>query len=262
MGDFDTDTDNLDFFDFGGDDFLGTFLATDDSEDDEGAESDFDLGVFQEDADKPFETRYQRPKVTYFDSDAITSDNARKLAVKLPLKKNERADAIISGSFIFGDFIEQYIRAHAIHVEKLTIATLSLSQDNVDSLDRLLQERLVERLDLIVSSYFYSHEQHPGGLIPRIYAQLDTSDRFRLAVCGSHCKVTLLDTQDGRRIVLHGSANLRSSSNIEQMCLEENADLFSFYSDAFTNIVERYNTINHEIRNKELFREVSRKRFD
>ena len=38
-------------------------------------------------------------------------------------------------------------------------------------------------------------------------------------------------------MVIHGSANLRSSGNIEQFTIEENPELYDFYEDLFENII-------------------------
>jgi hypothetical protein len=42
----------------------------------------------------------------------------------------------------------------------------------------------------------------------------------------------IFETYCGMKIVIHGSANLRSSDNIEQIDIEENEELFN-YSDEF-----------------------------
>lgn len=265
MTDEATEIDLFGSFDFGEetDLFLNPFTSEEDEEEDD----DFDRTIFDEDeaGGGPFATRYLKPKVTFFNADQITSDNARKLAHDIgEIREGHRVDTIISGSFIFGDFFEQYLREHNLTTERMVVATLSLSKDNVDSFARLLREGVVKHLDLIVSSYFYANERHTGGLIPYIVEELDLlsgGDRFQLAVCGSHCKITLFETDKGDKIVAHGSANLRSSANIEQVCIEGNSELYSFYLDAFDNIIDRYKTINREIRYTELFEVVSRKRF-
>ena len=50
---------------------------------------------------------------------------------------------------------------------------------------------------------------------------------------------------------MHGSANLRSSGNIEQFTIEENPELYEFYEEKYSKIIEKYATINHSIRMKE-----------
>lgn len=102
----------------------------------------------------------------------------------------------------------------------MTITTLSLSQNNIDSLHNLMEGGYIGELNLIVSVYFWAHEIHQ--LIPYIYRQLDINDRFQLCVGGIHTKTTQFETMGGRKVIIHGSANLRSSGSVEQFTIEEN----------------------------------------
>ena len=56
----------------------------------------------------------------------------------------------------------------------------------------------------------------------------------------------------GKYIVCHGSANLRSSGNVEQITLEENPELYNFYRTFFQAIEEEYKTIRKPIRANKL----------
>lgn len=124
----------------------------------------------------------------------------------------------------------------------MTISTLSLNENNVDSLANLCNGGFVDELNLIVSDYFFAHERQ--NLIPYLYQELDKENRFQLAVAGSHCKLCLIETHCGLHIVMHGSANLRSSSNIEQLVVEENAELYAFNDEYQDAIIRHYKTIN------------------
>lgn len=203
-------------------------------------------------------TRYTLPKVYKIPADFVMYDNAEKLARELRLDRYQRSDVIISGAFIFGDFIEAYMTTHRAATERMTISTLSLSQNNVDSLANLMEAGYIGRLDMIVSVYFWSHERY--GLIPYIYRKLDKDDRFQLAVAGVHTKTVHFETRGGRKIVIHGSANLRSSGSIEQFTIEENPELFDFYTEQYDKIIDRYKTINKAVRNADLWDIMTRKR--
>ena len=133
----------------------------------------------------------------------------------------------------------------------MDITTLSLGQENIDSLHTLLDKGYVDSLNLIVSAYFYAHEAH--RLIPYIYGRLDIDNRFQLAVAGTHMKTCLIETLGGKKVIIHGSANLRSSANIEQFTIEENPELYMFYCEIDNNILSTYSTINKEIRGEQLF---------
>ncbi len=90
--------------------------------------------------------------------------------------------------------------------------------------------------------------------MPMIYEALDRKDRFQLAVAGIHTKTVQIETLGGRKIIIHGSANLRSSGNIEQITIEENEDLYDFYEGVFDNVLENYKTINKALRGKKLWK--------
>lgn len=208
---------------------------------------DLDLSLFDVmNDDLCEETRYVKPKVHPMKASYVCYDNALRLAEDLPMAEGVRYDVFVGGDFIFGDFIEAFITRNNAKCSRLLITTLSLSQDNVDSLANLMQLGYVDQLDLIVSAYFYAHEIH--ALVPYMHQVLDVDNRFQLAVAGVHTKTTQFETLGGKKILIHGSANLRSSGNIEQFTLEENPELYDFYQEHFDKILERYATIRKPIR--------------
>lgn len=233
--------DDLDFGDVGVDDM-----------------PDIDLGIFDVLDGEEEQSRYTKPKVYGMKKSHIMYDNAEKLARDLRLDFGERADVFVSGNFIFGDFIEAYFTEHRVRADVMTISTLSLSQNNVDSLQILMDGGYVGRLNLIVSAYFYGNER--GALIPYIYRCLDKDDRFQLAVAGIHTKTCQFHTLGGRKILIHGSANLRSSGNIEQFTVEENPELYDFYDENFTKILDTYATVRKPIRHTRLWEEFTKEK--
>jgi hypothetical protein len=131
---------------------------------------DLDLMEFLP-SDETEETRYTLPKVVPMREDFVLYDNAQKMARELRLGFGERFDAFVSGSFIFGDFIEAYLTTQNACAKRMTISTLSMSQNNVDSLHTLMEKGYIEELNLIISVYFWGNER--SSLIPYIYKQLD-----------------------------------------------------------------------------------------
>jgi hypothetical protein len=226
---------------------------------------EFDPAIFDfiGESDQPQdETRYTKPKIYRTNQSFVCYENAEKLAQELTVSKGERADVFVSGSFIFGDFLEAYIVQRNAKCRKMTVTTLSLSQENVDSLHNLLAGGFVDELNLIISAYFFGHERH--SLIPYIYEKLDVDNKFQLAVAAIHTKTAQFETIGGRKIIIHGSANLRSSANIEQFTIEENEELYTFYDEHFGKIIERYATISKKkpVRNAELWDIFTRKKFN
>lgn len=171
---------------------------------------------------------------------------AEELARDIKPELGMRVFVFLDGTFIAGDFIEAWFVEQNIRTKELTISTLSLSPNNVDSLANLMECGYVENLNLIVSDYFYSHERQ--SLVPYIREKLDKDNRFQFAAAGTHCKLTMFETQKGAKVVIHGSANLRSSSNIEHITIEENTDLYDFTMELHRKIIEKYQTINKAVR--------------
>lgn len=202
-----------------------------------------------------FDTRYIKPKWSpELTSAQLKYRNAEKLAEDIILHENSRYFAIIDGSFIFGDFIEALVVNNNLLVEQMLISTLSMSEDNIDSLANLLNGGFVQELNLIVSDYFYSHERH--NLIQYAYDELDKDNKFQLAVASSHCKICIF-ASGSLKVVIHGSANLRSSSNIEQIVIEVNDDLYDFIHDYQMKIVNHYATIKKSIRDSKLWNTIT-----
>lgn len=206
------------------------------------------------------ETRYIKPKVYTKPSDFVMFDNAEKLARNIEITEGSRYDVVVNGSFIFGDFLEAFIVRNNAKCKKLTISTLSMNQNNIDSLHALITHGYIDELNLIVSAYFYNMEIR--ALIPYIYRQLDIDNRLQLAVANVHTKTAQFETLGGKKIIAHGSANLRSSGSIEQFTIEENPELYDFYDEMFARILERYRTINKAVWGKQLWAELVKQKFN
>lgn len=183
----------------------------------------------------------------------IRYEYAVDFAKALDIGEGTRHMAIVSGNFIFGDFIEALFVEKNIHTKRLTVSTLSMSQENIDSLENLMNGGFVDRLDLIVSSYFYAHERGKSGLIPYIYKTLDIDDRFQLAAAGVHTKTVTFETAGGKCITMHGSANLRSSRSIEQVMIEEGRELMEFFEASYEPILKRWATVRKDLRADKLW---------
>lgn len=193
---------------------------------------------------KPPKTKniaYKRLKYAY----------AEQLVDDIDFKSLDRVYCIVAGSFVFSDFIEAFVVKNNILVEEMIISTLSYSQHSIDGLQNLINGDYVKKLYLIVSDYFFAHERNK--LIKNTYEQLDVDDKFQLAAAGTHCKTYQFKTSGGKHIIIHGSINLRSSSNIEQFVIEDNKELYDFNKEYQMRIIEKYKTINKSIRDKNLF---------
>lgn len=214
----------------------------------------FDEDIFEE-IDFNFdnsEKKYCTPKKTK--SKNVKYKNASKLSKEISLSVNERYFCIVDGSFIFGDFIEAFIVDRNLKVKELTLSTLSMSQENIDSLANLVNGGFVDKLNIIISDYFYSHERH--NLIKYLLATINNSV-LQLAVCRTHTKITFFETNDGKKIIMYGSANLRSSDNLEQFSIEHNEELYDFNRNFHNQIIDKFKTINKSLKNKELWQTIA-----
>ena len=179
--------------------------------------------------------------------------NADELAQSLGAC-DTRTFVLLDGTFIFGDMIEALIVRNDWDCIELTISTLSMSQENIDSLANLVNGGFVRALNLVISSFFFSHERHT--LMPYLYEQLDVNDTLQVAVASVHTKIVMIKTACGRTITIHGSANLRTSSNIEQIAIDPSPALFAFCADVHHAIIAKHKTINKQVRRTDLWQAV------
>jgi hypothetical protein len=215
----------------------------------------FDLNI---DVDLELETRYVKP--AYFRAVSqrnIKAEHAKDLVKSIKLERGMRIHAVVSGNFVFSHFLRELLMENDIKAKRVVISTLSMSQECVEALKDICDLGYCDQLDLIVSAYFYSHEKH--ALIPYIYEALDHDKGadFQLAVAGTHCKTIQIETEHGAKMVIHGSANLRSSGCLEQFSIEENPELHDFHNEYADKILEVYSTIKKEVRRKRLWEAVN-----
>ena len=173
-------------------------------------------------------------------------ENAEAFARQIDLSPGARTFAWVSGNFIFGDVIEALVTARRVGIRRLYICSLSISQENIDSLKNvmLLMGDELERLVLVFSGYQYSHEKY--NLVPYMYSELDDPmNRVQIAFGRWHAKLITMETVTGRTITIHGSANLRSSNSVEQIMVEvDNQALHDFNASIMEDIARRFGTIN------------------
>lgn len=207
---------------------------------------DFDLGDFDfEEREPDRRTRILQPRIdTSILTQAVHFDHAMELAEKIDLSGRTRTYAWVSGSFIFGDILEALWRSRNVDIKELSIASLSISEENVDSWAGLLAQGNIEKFNLVCSAYFYSH--YKFDLVPYLYQQLGNDPRVQIAFGAYHMKIMTLETHHGNTLTIHGSANMRSSTNIEQIMVEPNdRELHEFNARMIADICDKYGTINH-----------------
>lgn len=193
--------------------------------------------------------RFKRPLFAKY-------DNAAKAARAIGrLEDGDHVNMIVSGDFIAGDFIEAYLDENRLIAEEIIISTLSLSRDNIDSLVNIRDDFLDGRMGLIVSDYFYANERRAG--VQDIIEQL-TADNFYFAVAGIHTKITLIRTRCGMALTIGGSANLRSSMNVEQITIDNHEDIYQFHRQWMASIINEYRVTHQMLRRQPLWQLVAK----
>jgi hypothetical protein len=189
------------------------------------------------------EARYQLPpRCADVPEELALYEYAKDCAASLGLFAGCHYYRVVSGNFIFGDLIEAVLVEKHIQAKELTISTYSLSEANIDSLAGLLKSGHVQKLNLIMSAGQFAQEF--GGIVKYLLEQLDTDEnRFQFAAAGTHCKLALIETARGNKLTFDGSANYRSSGNIEQFNLREGADFYDFNYNFQKRILDRYAVI-------------------
>lgn len=192
-------------------------------------------------------TRYDRPRIYDNVLGEVAYEHACDFVDGLDLHDGYRAFAFVSGNFVFGDVLEAMVDQHKIAPRSMTIQTLSMSEENIDSLANVvdLMDGRLERLRIILSVYFWGHEHHPGQLVPYLYERLDVPGlRFDVAFASIHTKIVSVETLAGNHLVMDGSANLRSSRNIEQLRVECDDALYDYVEGFADRVFAAYSVVN------------------
>ncbi len=167
----------------------------------------------------------------------IRPENAAFLLDHLPASPQDRTHCMLRGDFVLCELIPLVIaaRGRSPHVH---ISTLGLSAANADTLVALLNADLIGELTLVVSHYFQQVDK--TTVYRAVESKLATipADRCRLVVTRSHAKVICLPTASGDSYVFEGSANLRSSDNIEQLVITNDPDTLAFHSSWLEHLEE------------------------
>lgn len=201
--------------------------------------SSLDFGNLFENADSGFsfgEKEFvSRAKLNHA---PVIYENALAMAKELDISKDYFA--IVSGKFVYGDFLEALCDVHNLEPHMIIISTLGLGQNNVDSIVNCVDYLGCKRVGLVVSNYFYGVERH--GLIP--YMVQEFSGRpVSVAVCASHSKIALIDSDKGK-FTMFGSANLSSSNNLEEFSIVHDLTIYNFCYKMFARVLNDFRIID------------------
>lgn len=202
---------------------------------------------------EPRRQRILKPRVDVklLDRRLVSYDNARDFVRELDLSPTARTFAWLDGSFIFGEIMEALCEiGHP--VRRAWMTSLGISEENIDSFYNCFALYGLEKLSLLLSGYFYSHEK--WKLIPYMYEKLDVEietapdvwePAFQVGFFNMHAKMMCLELLDGTKLTIHGSSNLRSSNSIEQIMAETDPEFFDFNVGVIREYMRTYFTVNH-----------------
>ena len=171
----------------------------------------------------------------------IRPENAAPLVDALPAGPEDRTHCVLRGDFVLCDLIPAIVRRHG-PLGHVRIATLGLSTANAQSLAALVTAGRIAQLTLVVSHYFQQVDRtttyrEVAGELARIGA--------RLAVTRNHAKILLLPFAVApgfltarAPLVIEGSANLRSSDNLEQIAIFADPELHDFHAAWIDQLAE------------------------
>ena len=152
----------------------------------------------------------------------VKPENAAELVRQIAdLDEGDRLHAVLAGDFILCHAVTQL--AEIMKPESVTLATLSLSRQNVDALAAALDAGHIGRINFLISEYFAATNK----AIMAHMEQAAKSRRWRIGSKRSHAKIA---TFSAGHIVIESSGNLRSSQSVEQLSAFSDRALHDFHA--------------------------------
>ena len=169
----------------------------------------------------------------------IKPENALVVVRRLP-EPGGTTHCILRGDFVLADLIP-YLLGEGVRCPHLRIATLTMSVENAVLLGKLVTGGKVGRLTLVISHYF--QQVNKSTIYQDIREELEGKAEF--VVMRSHAKVIVMERQhDGDAsgtgrdwLVIEGSANLRSSDNLEQMTIFNDKEVWDHHAGWIDHVV-------------------------
>jgi hypothetical protein len=165
--------------------------------------------------------------------------DARAVLTVLPAP-GEALHAIITGRFDLMHLVLALLE-RLPSPEYIRIATLSFNARNLTEMLTLLDREQPPRLTLLASAFFRDHNKE-------LWSETLTEFRDRkqqVAAARSHAKVVTI-MAGKERLSLEGSANLRSNSNREQICLINDPGVHDWHATWIDDLVSKHEPENEE----------------
>jgi hypothetical protein len=173
-------------------------------------------------------------------------DNARRQACLAEAKAvlghlpnpGECIHLLMTGRYDLMHLLLAVFHARPEPIDHLRIATLSFNKKNLAELLELLDSGKVKRFSFVFSKFFREHT--PDTYQQTAAALSQRGQRF--ASPRSHAKVACCHWQSGDKLVMEGSANLRSNGNQEQLTLFTDPALHDWHAAWIDDILTKHET--------------------
>jgi hypothetical protein len=162
---------------------------------------------------------------------------ARELLPYLPMAEGEATHAIMNGRYDLCILLAAILEFCCSGVQRLRVATLSFNGRNTAEMTGFLRSGRVETLHLLCSDFFRAHNK--AEYAEARQAAEAFPGRWRIAAARNHAKVITLD-YGPRKLVLEGSANLRTNGNREQLLIVQDGALHDWHAGWIDGMVTRY----------------------
>jgi hypothetical protein len=171
--------------------------------------------------------------------DLLKVKDARDHIKRLP-EGGEAVHMVLSGRYQLFHLVPAVIELAApATIDELHLCTLSYSKDNAADLLAMIDAGKIKRTWLLVSHYFSKANPH---LFDPLEAALK-SRKQEVLTCRSHAKIFLFRLSDGRKYVVHSSANMRSCKSIEQACFESDEGIYQFHAEWIKGLFAKANEV-------------------
>lgn len=177
-----------------------------------------------------FEEEYRRAKRSR--RRFIRPENVQAVIDNLP-GPNESTSCVLRGDFVLGDLLPA-IANQMGKPARLRVSTLSLNEQNAADLVAMLKNKQLRRASLVASTYW----QAGKGTAHEILCKLIAAG-VAVAVLRCHAKIILFDFGQ-LKLTIEGSANLRSSANIEQCVITNHRGLHDFHAAWLDDLIKRF----------------------
>lgn len=157
---------------------------------------------------------------------------AGAIADNLPAE-GEAVHALMTGRYDLMHALRRVLQR--LGPSRLVIATLSYNGRNLAEMTDALDAGEATGLTLLCSAFFRDHNKELWEETQEAFAERNQ----RCAAARSHAKVVLLDAPCGK-LVMEGSANLRTNGNREQLAVYRSAELHDWHAAWINELVDKH----------------------